>query len=464
MGLLISTIAIIAVTSIGFLLTELYNYYRIYYAVLNWYQFEDALFKHNNIYRIDVDMVDADNFVAVILLLKFLNKIYKGKGILILHIIIIGRVFSSENAPSISNSNKMIAFEDEKGDKLEIDSVSFFKDINNIAQGHDFKYDKTESEMLKGICAAQLRVLLSSLGFEENIHFKMYDGGIPTLPGINHKIHMLEFYRLCFINSTLTDTLKIKQKQEDWFNMTRYKRKEEFRGIYDSIQVNKTLLPLSTFNDMCYSFINKLKPLVIYGAGPCTPLKDFPDDLARRVAYYAAMSTAWDGTQNILGTCFNNAVDFEATKTVFNNMFPFAVILLIPTETCKLPDFIPTPKQIDTIVEYANVSDAAIKVKEIQDQWNTYKGSSQPIFDVFPILPISYLFEYFLVHQVKINMSGTNPKYPEGHILHLISMMLENCGDVSTRDIIHRGITCATHKKNDTQASNYIEDIGGMLK
>merc|ERR1719409_567339 len=93
-------------------------------------------------------------------------------------------------------------------------------------------------------------------------------------------------------------------------------------------------------------------PIIVHCCGPLTLLKDLSQhwDLRRRVVRIGGMLTSYDGSLNLLGRNFNEAVAPKLTEDIFGydgrklyTTFPNADQIWTPSETCKKPElsFVP---------------------------------------------------------------------------------------------------------------------------
>jgi len=111
----------------------------------------------------------------------------------------------------------------------------------------------------------------------------------------------------------------------------------------------KVLAPLSSFAARCHATWDRTPIALFVGAPVSSMASSFAADpaLAARVVYACSMGGSWDGSQNLLGVCFNNAVAYEASKVAFGGgyegggrgFFPNGRSVLMPTEACKMGPF-----------------------------------------------------------------------------------------------------------------------------
>ena len=132
--------------------------------------------------------------------------------------------------------------------------------------------------------------------------------------------------------------------------------------------------------------------------GPATPFKYLDTKHLAKVTDLDAMAGAYDGTKNLLGTCFNQAVDLGASQVLFGNV-PNARVVFFPTEACKKDEFSPPPGGVCNQV-----------MAEEMKQWMEIKcGKPQPLFDVVPFIPRDSLdlFTVDVVYGKNVNAVGT---------------------------------------------------------
>ena len=387
--------------------------------------------------RIDIDRLDPDNFTAVLLLLaqrkeRRLNSFFKKKGAAKrpLHIVIVGRRFSSKMSPAVFNTATN-HFELEvwtKGQKeiVHVPPKEFGKHVKQ-AKWEEECWDEEEEELLMGMNAADLRAFLKASGFKEGDDYVLYYGGVAQKAGLSCAVHSLEFE---FVKDRhhleLTSAADLAKFNETWRLMTPVERKAHFEErVCAPSEAETTMLHLNAFTRYCNSEPNAA--IKLYVASPLTAVAaTFSNNaaLAERVAYVAAMSGSWDGSMNLLGTCFNNAVDYDASKECFGEgMFPKARILMVPTETCKMGPFALSAETIKSLPGANNGMRQAMASSV--EQWTGLKrGVPQALFDAVILLSLGDLVAHASIVPVEVTF-GKN-KYAEGTIYEDLGMGLEN--------------------------------------
>lgn len=212
----------------------------------------------------------------------------------------------------------------------------------------------------------------------------------------------------------------------------------------------KMLAPLSSFNARCHGTWDRTPIILFLGAPAVTVSNSFAEDpaLAARVVYACSMGGSWDGSQNLLGVCFNNAVAYEASKVVFGgyenkgkSIFPNGRSVLMPTEACKMGPF---TLHADDVIAKLDVApprrkggkgedDSVASVGErfrkvIADevrQWTALKrGETQALFDVTTAMPITTLVAHAAVVRARVSF-GSN-KFAAGSHFADMGMTMRN--------------------------------------
>jgi hypothetical protein len=239
--------------------------------------------------------------------------------------------------------------------------------------------------------------------------YEVYHGGVAALAGLSCHVHTSEFEMLRHPNCSsfeLTPGADLSNKWPvKWRSMSVQERKAHFHQRAAAPPPHlRALLPLASFTARCNEAIDGAQtsrlPLALYVGSPMTAVHaSFTHDpeLRRRVAYCCAMSGAWDGGQNLLGCCFNNAVDYAASQAVCQpGYFPNGRLLLVPTETCKLGPFTLTPETLAAMPLGPQSSSLKAGLKNVLvsdvQQWTDLKrGVAQPLFDVLTVWPLTCL-------------------------------------------------------------------------
>jgi inosine-uridine nucleoside N-ribohydrolase len=420
--------------------------------------FEESLDSAEMIERFDLDRPDPDNFAALLVRLgqrrsKRHNKTNP------LHVVLVGRRFSSKLSPAVLNAEtglmEIEVWEKEKEAKIvSVEPKEIGKYVKQAAWEAEC-WDEDEEELLMGLYAAHVRACLHD--FVEGDEYLLYHGGVARLAGLSSAVHSLDFEFLrdpkCE-SFDLTPAADLASFNQTWRSMTEEERADHFlaRACAPSEEQTK-LLHLTAFTRFCMARPNV--PIKLTVASPLTAVattfKNKPA-LAERVAYVAAMSGAWDGSQNLLGTCFNNAVDYEASKTCFGgdlfpNLFPNARILLVPTETCKMGPFALSAETIRSLTTQQNATQTQTHTQKAMadgvEQWTGLKrGVPQALFDVVTLFPLTTFVAHAAIVPVKVTF-GKN-KYAEGTIYEDLGM----------------GLTQATQNENDASS---VPEMPGKL-
>jgi hypothetical protein len=188
----------------------------------------------------------------------------------------------------------------------------------------------------------------------------------------------------------------------------------------------RELLPLEAFHQACRD--EPTKPIAVYLGSPLTALattvEDAPD-VVERVVYISAMSTAWDGSQNLLGLCFNNAVDYEATKFCLGK-FPNGRFLMIPTEACKMGPFTHRPEVIEALPAIPEREATRAVLGSVVRQWTELKRNEpQALFDTVTAMPLLDLIDIGAIVTADVVFNLKN-EFALGTIYEDFGMALRN--------------------------------------
>jgi hypothetical protein len=378
--------------------------------------------------RLDIDRADCDNFISVILKLcqrrRGFNRAYEERLISdcllvqdVLHIVLVGRRFSSKLSPAVYNPiHKTFELEDRSSGEPVIKTIPL-TDLGGHVKQESWEnelWDREEEERLLALHARQLRACLDAAGFHP-YEYEIYHGGFAALSGLSGHLHSQDFYFMDLKTSKFRTSAELSQLGQEWRNLSVVERATLFRQITEPTDDRWTLRPLDEFAQKCLS---TGCPIHIYVGSPMTAVADtftkFPE-LIPNVTYLAAMGGAWDGSKNLLGTCFNNAVDIEASRIALA-MFNQTRVVLVPTETCKEGPFTLPPTPIGD-------SKAQLVIYEMMKQWTDIKRGPQPLFDCVIFIPFDVLMDETDGKQVTVSF-GSNP-YGEGTMFEDVGMGLK---------------------------------------
>jgi hypothetical protein len=418
-----------------------------------------------NIVRMDIDRVDVDNFTAVYLCIlqrrelfgetaqplleaaaahckvvestvyqsleeaaaanhrEALASVFSRK----LHVVLNGRRFSSKFSPMIQNPVTKLFELEILDDPAAPQIVSIEgRDLGKYIKQADWEsrlWNPVEEQLLLGLSAAQLRAFLAHAGVYQH-EFDIYDGAVAAISGLSSHVHALDFKFLkdpTCVTFEPTPASELSAFNEQWRAMSQDARSDMFTMLATAPSAEmRSMSRFFEFERGCD--LDPTASIVAYIGGPLTAMSisfSTRPDLARRVSFVCAMSGAWEGTKNLLGTCFNNAVDIEASKQVFSvdqegrsTLFPNARILLIPTETCKQPAFTVTSEQLTDIA-----------IRGIHKQWTDIKRAPQPLFDVLTVIPLMNIVANMMVVPVTV-VFGKN-QHAMGTFLEDLGMALQ---------------------------------------
>jgi len=343
-----------------------------------------------------------------------------------------------------------------------------------------------------GLHAAHLRAFLTASGVE-SWEYACYHGGIATLAGLSCHVHVCEFEFLrdptCASFELTPGEDLLTEWPKQWRAMTVAERKAHFDQRAEAPPPHMSaLLPLSAFTARCSEAVTPLSvdlttmatpatqndsdsvdsgkahsmstrlfpPLALYIGSPITAIHaTFSHDsaLRDRVAYCCAMSGAWEGSENLLGCCFNNAVDYAASREVCqSNYFSNGRLLLVPTETCKMGPFVLTAERLKAMAAgsstFSQVASAPLinKVTNLKanlvanvQQWTDLKrGVAQPLFDVLTIWELSKLLEHTAIVPTEVQF-GRNV-YAPGTLYENLGVTLCNT-NLTLQSFSHENVT-----------------------
>jgi hypothetical protein len=312
-----------------------------------------------------------------------------------IHIALVGRRFSPKVSPAVFNANKQFELEIHRPDGVTVEVVPSLKGHVMQADWEEAMWDAEAEQKLIGFYAAQFRGMLTAAKIDPSFYI-LYNGGIPPKAGISAHVHSLCFkafdprapYRP-------TPGKELKAFVKEFRAMSIPERVAHFEFIMEGLtEEQKALEPLEKLNQaMAEATSIHLRLL-----GPATPFKYMDVAHLAKVTDLDAMAGSINGKKNILGTCFNQAVDIEASKLLFGNV-PNARVVLFPTEACKKQEFSPPPGDVRNRVMAAEMQ-----------QWMDIKGDvPQPLFDVVPFIPRGSFDMYMVdvVYGKNANAMGT---------------------------------------------------------
>lgn len=348
--------------------------------------FSSSLDKPGSIVLFCIDRPDPDNFISVqVYLLRHPDTV--------VHIVLVGRQFSPILTQMVFNpETTMFDLEIWENDKPRIVSV-LPKDLGPFVKQQAWEenyWSILDMELLLGIYAADLRSYLSTSGIDSS-RYTIFHGEFAELAGISCHIHAYDH----IFNKSSDYSSYVPCSGEDHASACKTYRKlstseriTHFRKIATRIQpAMRQLKPLSDFDEIFAK--NPLAPILVFVCSPCgSVVKIFKDrpEAAARVTYMSAMFGAWDGSKNILGMNFNNAVDLTATIDLIElynkGHFPNSRFVISPTEACKNGPFTLTASSIRSLPAREEKVAARDLMAANVSQWTSLKRVEQPLFDV----------------------------------------------------------------------------------
>lgn len=364
-----------------------------------------------------------------------------------LHLFCVGRRFSSRLSHMVFRPEKK-CFEMEVWDQgpeaPRIEEVPGNKLGGYIkqAQWEEQWWDPEEERKLCALHAAHLRACLNAAGVNP-WEYEIYDGGVAAKAGLSCNVHAYDFefladpdcssFRLTpgkELGGAITATYRAKTVAE---------RRAHFAARAEAPAPElRRMLPAAAFAERCLAAGGGVGggglPIGLFLSSPMTAAaSSFADGstgggahLRERVAYVSAMSGAWDGSKNLLGCCFNNAVDYGASVACCApGFFPAARFLMVPTETCKMGPFTLPPAAVGAMA--AHPARAALK-RVLEDdigQWTDLKrGDAQPLFDAITVMPLATLAEHCGIVEASV-VFGKN-RFAIGTIYEELGVTLRN--------------------------------------
>ena len=383
------------------------------------------------------DLTDFDNKAGASAFVKRCNKIGQ-----VAHVALVGRRFSSKNCPAFKTDDGLLELETIVGGMKTSTLIPPQEIVQYLMQDEtdSDSWDPDDEERLLGLYAAQLRWILNNLGLVEGEHYVLYCGGFASIAGLSRHAHCQDFAKLLgginiqdpdvnFKDSWASGPLvsspdEMNAFKKFWHNLPLEDRGSYFKKIAEAPPANERhLAPMDEFFKL---HVQQSKPSIevysggplqskpsieVYSGGPLTTLANFPPEVSEHVKLIVAMSGAWNGSLNLLGTCFNNAVDIEATKVVLGGKFSKAIIVNVPTETCKAGvTFTPTTARLAELLKDATPQKGVEILTKLHEQWTAIQhGKCAPLFDCVPLLPLKVLHENCGIVEVTV-IFGKNQK------------------------------------------------------
>ena len=130
----------------------------------------------------------------------------------------------------------------------------------------------------------------------------------------------------------------------------------------------------------------------------------------------------------MLGLCFNNAVDFEATKFCLGK-FSGARILMIPTEPCKMGPYTHHPKVYESLSAIPEREATRAALVELMSQWTEMKqGVPQAMFDTITVMKLRHLIASGAIVRADV-IVGIKNEYALGTPYEEFGMALHSVAD-----------------------------------
>ena len=290
-------------------------------------------------------------------------------------------------------------------------------------------WDTEEEDLLLHLNAAHLRSFLGAAGVMP-WEYVLYSGGCAKLAGLSCHVHGYEFGWMSDISCGIFGMISGEDNTAFcayWRSLSVADRAARFRELALAPSAEaRELLPLEAFHRACRD--EPTKAISVYLGSPLTALAttvETAPDVVERVVYISAMSTAWDGSQNLLGLCFNNAVDYEATKFCLGK-FPNGRFLMIPTEACKMGPFTHRPEVIEALPAIPEREATRAVLGSVVRHWTSLKRNEpQALFDTVTAMPLLDLIDIGAIVTADVVFNLKN-EFALGTIYEDFGMALRN--------------------------------------
>jgi hypothetical protein len=255
--------------------------------------------------------------------------------------------------------------------------------------------------------------------------FELYNAGIAPHAGITSKRHSYDFdFRdKNYPGYKITSAEELKELEIKWFNMTQEERENEFNIItFKSLMTNKKFKPISEL----IKIFKNASDIHVYCGAPLTGLAQLAkyDEIIKKITFICLMAGSWDGSKNLLGTNFNNAVDIKSSMVLLK--FVNAIIIMVPTETCKEGPFKISSEVFNKFPASKYNIHGRKMCSDIIKQWTDKKnGAIQPLFDTVILMNISDLISHAKLYLTDIKFVR-NEKEEENSFLAIKMVISKN--------------------------------------
>lgn len=323
-----------------------------------------------NILRIDIDCADPSSYNAVLALLRN-NKDA------IIHIVLIGRQFTSRVTPAVQtedgyNTEEVTKRKRSRFDKDEVD-VPVKHTRNNtglsllkyVESDDECLRNRDDEEILLQISAAHLRAFLRQGGICDD-RYVIYHGGFANCrqsyhvqdPWMFKKVYRKDDPKIPYTYFTSEeyvyrpDSFEFASREDITnFLHQNYGRSPEsrinfFRSYAGLIpDADKVLRPLGAFTDFCNQYWNKSIDIMVLGPQVTAVMKTFETNTCLATRVNAVTMTMLETIQPVR---YNNPIDVSASalrKLFEAKQFPNAYLLIIPKKSCITDEFQTTSKE-----------------------------------------------------------------------------------------------------------------------
>lgn len=271
---------------------------------------------------------------------------------------------------------------------LRTSKLELYKQGNSIIRQVWEKNLPEHAQKVLEDAAARLQYYLTKCDVKLSM-ITFYYGGIAPCAPISDRAHDWDF--LFDRKDLITET---KEDQGGILKPNEYQRLvEEYCGLAESERVDKLLGLLRPYSFTSIVSLRNLlekgtcSEVILFLGGPATPLVQlFGGNAGARIrpkvsGLYGMFGALSPGRKTSLPNQFNAACDMEAANDLFvSNLFPDAEKYLITTETAKNGAL---------MISAANLEENGVApyFVELQKLWeSTHKGTTQPMFDVLPVM------------------------------------------------------------------------------
>lgn len=274
---------------------------------------------------------------------------------------------------------------------LNTSKLELFKQGNAISRQAWEKNEPLHAQKVLEDSAARIMNYLEHCGVQYPSQVTIYDGGVAPCAPLSDRAHEWDFMfdRKDLITYELEDRGCIVTPAEYEQLVERYCSEEEGKRAEKILAILRPydLTPLEALREELGK--KSCEEIIVFLGGPATGLVELfggkeekVSTIRSKVTYlYGMFGAITPGRRTMLSNQFNAACDLDAAGSLFvENLFPEAKKYLIPTETAKVGA---------VMVSAENLKEQGVPAYfvDLQNLWEyTHKNTTQPMFDVLPIL------------------------------------------------------------------------------